>query len=111
MLLVDFLAALVTGLILTVIFWPRLRKSGLWANGAGWVEFLWFFLVVFLASWLGGIWAAPAGPPLRGSRLVPFLTAGFLFALLLAATAPMPCRTSRRRREKSRPSVNVPSSP
>ncbi|TAK08219.1 MAG: hypothetical protein EPO39_04860 [Candidatus Manganitrophaceae bacterium] len=89
MILVDFLVALVTGLILTVIFWPRLRKSGLWANGAGWAEFLWFFLVVFLASWLGGIWAAPAGPPLWGIYWVPFLMAGFLFALLLAATAPM----------------------
>ena len=89
MFLIDLFVALVVGLILTAVFWPRLRKSGLWSHGAGWAEFLWFFLLVFLASWLGGVWVSPVGPRFWGTYWVPFLMTGFLFALLLAATAPI----------------------
>jgi len=97
MFLVDLFVALIIGLILTVIFWPPLRMSGLWADLAGAAGFLWFFILVFLAAWLGGVWIAPVGPPLWGIYWFPFLMMGLLFALLLAATAPI--RLPHRRRE------------
>lgn len=97
MFLIDLLVALVIGLILTAIFWPRFRTSGPWSDWAGLAGFLWFFILVFLASWLGGVWIAPVGPRVWGISLFPFLMMGLLFALLLAATAPI--RLPHRRRE------------
>ena len=97
MFLIDLFVALVIGLILTLIFWPRFRTSGPWADWAGLAGFLWFFILVFLASWLGGVWISPVGPRLWGIYLFPFLMMGLLFALLLAATAPV--RPPHARRE------------
>jgi hypothetical protein len=47
-----------------------------------------FFLVIFLASWAGGVWLSPFGPRLWGGYWLPFLSAGLFVARLLAATAP-----------------------
>ncbi|MCG3112743.1 MAG: hypothetical protein MCM46_13085 [Candidatus Manganitrophus sp. SB1] len=97
MILIDLFVALIIGLILTLIFWPRFRASGSWSNWAGVAGFLWFFILVFLASWLGGVWITPAGPRVWGVSPFPFLLMGLLFALLLAATAPI--RPPRARRQ------------
>lgn len=90
MLLADFIVALVIGMILSAIFWPLFRPPDRrLAREAELGEFLWFFLLVFVASWLGGIWIAPVGPRVGGVYWVPFLSTGLLFAFLLAANAPM----------------------
>lgn len=90
MLWIDFFVALGIGLILSVIFWPLFRTPDrrlAWA--AELTEFFWFFLLVFVAAWLGGIWVVPVGPRAWGVNWLPFLATGLLFALLLAVNAPM----------------------
>jgi hypothetical protein len=81
MFFVELLFAFIIALFLTVIF-AGFRRSGPWAS-----LFI-FFLLVFLASWAGGLWMAPVGPRLWGAYWVPFLLVGLIFALLLAAMPP-----------------------
>jgi hypothetical protein len=83
----DLLFALVIGLILTGIFAFGFGRRGPWAS----VPI--FFLVVFLAAWVGGAWAAPVGPLLWGGYWLPFAFMGLLIALLLVAAAPAPKST------------------
>lgn len=52
---------------------------------AGWVAVSGFFFLVFLATWAGGLWAAPVGPPIYGRFVGAFILVGVLTALLLAA--------------------------
>jgi hypothetical protein len=78
----DLLFALVIGLLFTVIFAIGFGRRGPWSSIPV------FFLLVFLAAWVGGAWAAPIGPPLWGGYWLPFAFMGFLIALLLVAAAP-----------------------
>ena len=80
--LIEFLFAIVFGILLTLIFRSLFRRPGPWARG------IVFFLVVFLAAWVGGVWIAPFGPALFGSYWLPFLLAGLFMALILAAAMP-----------------------
>lgn len=83
----DLLFAFVFGLVLTGIFAVGFGRRGPWASIPV------FFLLVFLAAWVGGAWAAPVGPPLWGGYWVPFAFMGLLIALLLVAAAPAPQST------------------
>ncbi|WNM63282.1 hypothetical protein [Candidatus Nitrospira neomarina] len=83
----DVLFAFVIGLIFTAIFAFGFGRRGPWAS----VPI--FFLLVFLAAWVGGAWAAPAGPPLWGGYWLPFAFMGFLISLILVAAAPAPRST------------------
>ncbi len=58
------------------------------------------YLVLFLATWAGGIWLAPIGPPLWGVHVLSFLAGGVLIALVLAASSTP--RTPRTRDEELR---------
>jgi len=80
--LVYLLFALLVSVLLTAIFLFGLGRK------ESWRRFLTFFLPVFLAAWAGGLWVTPVGPSAWGVYWVPFLFAGLMFALLLAATAP-----------------------
>jgi len=82
MFLVYLLFALLVSVLLTAIFLLSLGRK---ESRQG---FLLFFLLVFLAAWAGGLWVTPVGPSVWGVYWVPFLFAGLMFALLLAATAP-----------------------
>jgi hypothetical protein len=84
MLMTEILFALLVAGILTAVFAGGFRRRGPWASG------IWFFVVVLLAAWVGGVWARPVGPPIWGLYWVPFLWIGLLFALLLAAASPTP---------------------
>jgi hypothetical protein len=75
----QVLCALATAAGLSAIFIAGFRKKGPWDN------LLLFFAVVFLASWAGGVWFSPLGPPIGGIYWLPFLSMGLIFALLLAA--------------------------
>lgn len=77
----HFLCALAIGLGLSAIFITGFRKRGPGNS------LLLFFAVVFLGSWVGGIWFSPLGPAWRGVYWLPFLIPGLIFALLLAAVA------------------------
>ena len=68
--------------LLTAAFFALFRTRGPWSS------LVFFFLVVFLASWAGGAWLSPFGPALWGTAFLPFLFVGLIFALLLAAAAP-----------------------
>jgi hypothetical protein len=82
MVFAHLMLALVMALVLSAIFALGFRRTGPWAS----VPL--FFLIIFLASWAGGIWLAPVGPPLWGTYWLPFLMVGLVFALLLAAIPP-----------------------
>ncbi len=77
----DLLVAFIIAIILAVIF------GGLGRYGP-WRGIVWFFLIVLLAAWVGGVWAQPIGPPVYGVYWLPFLWIGLLIALLLAAASP-----------------------
>ena len=59
-----------------------------------WDSMLWFFVVVALFAWSGGVWLVPFGPQWRGIGWFPIIFMGFLVSLLLLAASP---RSSRKR--------------
>lgn len=81
MFFVHFIFALLAAAILSAVFALGFRRSGPWSLTV-------FFIVLFLASWAGGIWFTPVGPVLWGTYWFPFLGVAFIFALLLIALAP-----------------------
>jgi hypothetical protein len=85
-LIAVFITALIVGLLVTAVFAAGFRRRGPWNS------IIWFFLVVFLAAWAGGLWMQPYGPTLWGLSWLPMLMLALLFGLLLAATTPPPRR-------------------
>ena len=82
---IDLIFALIITLLLVALFAAVFRIRGPWNS------LLWFFLVVLLVTWAGGVWLSPMGPAVGGTYFLPFLLAGFVVALLLAATTtPLP---------------------
>ena len=81
MLILEFFIALLIAFLLTIVF-SRINRVGPWSG------FLWFFLIVLLTSWAGGVWVEPYGPAVRGVYWVPYLFFGVMLALLLAAVMP-----------------------
>ena len=57
-----------------------------------------FFGLVFLATWAGGVWVVPGGPFLWGVSWLGFLLVGLITALVLAAA--LPPRRRRLREEE-----------
>ena len=79
MVIVDFIFALVIALLFVILFAIVFRYRGPWNS------MLWFFLIVLLATWAGGVWLTPVGPAVRGFHWMPFLMTGLIVSLLLAA--------------------------
>jgi hypothetical protein len=101
MLFMDFVFALIVALLLVVIFAVifDIRPPGFGVAA--------FFVIVFLASWAGGIWLTPPGPVNWGSYWLPFLLVGVMVALLMAAVRTPPPEESSielvdRRKRKAR---------
>lgn len=78
----EFIIAFSVALALSLIFVYGFRRKGPWTN------FYTFFLIIFLATWAGGLWITPIGPSIRGIFWLPFLLVGAVFSLLLAAATP-----------------------
>jgi hypothetical protein len=78
MVLLELFAALTVAFILSALFvlasWKRGLRRGLF----------WLFLILFLATWAGGVWIKPFGPVLWGIHWLPFLAVGAVVALILA---------------------------
>ena len=89
MFLTELLYALVIGGAIAWVWSLAFNTHGPWDS------FIWFFALIFLFSWGGGIWIAPFGPMGWGVAWLPFLVMGLFMALLLSAATP---RSSRRRR-------------
>jgi len=64
-----------------------------------WGSLLWFYLVVFLFAWSGGVWLTPFGPVWRGIGWLPIIFMAVMVSLLLTAASP---RTYRRRPPESK---------
>ena len=88
--------------ILEVIFAVciSLLLSGLFVlvtrNRSGKTGSLWLFLIIFLATWAGGIWLKPFGPSLWGIHWLGFLVAGLFVSIILVITTPNRAPKGRR---------------
>jgi hypothetical protein len=89
MFIVDLFVALIVGWIIVSIVSRAFGTKGPWGS------LLWFFLVVSLFAWAGGVWLVPFGPIFWGIGWLPIVFIGFLVSLLLTAASP---RTPRWRR-------------
>ena len=78
MFLLELFAALTVAFVLSALFALATRKQGL-RKGL----FL-LFLILFLATWAGGVWMKPFGPVLWGIHWLTFLLVGAVVALILA---------------------------
>lgn len=78
------------------VFWILLAYAG---EGRGWSAWP-MCLLFFLAILPGGLWWAPAGPPLVGVYWVPFLFVALFIAQFWAFSAPIPPRRMERRSEE-----------
>ncbi|MGA2090185.1 MAG: hypothetical protein ABSH12_01830 [Endomicrobiales bacterium] len=87
MFIADVITALACGFFIVWIV------SFVFGTRGPWNSFLWFFLVVSIFAWAGGIWLVPFGPLWRGTSWLPIMLMGILIALLLAAVSP---RNSRK---------------
>jgi hypothetical protein len=76
----DLLFVLFWALILTFIFAVGFRRQS-WGGGL-----VIFFLILFLATWAGGVWITPFGPLWWGVSWLPFIFVGIVIALLLTTT-------------------------
>ena len=47
-----------------------------------------FYVVIFLATWAGGLWIMPFGLAVAGVQWLPYLLIGLMVALLIAAVMP-----------------------
>jgi hypothetical protein len=75
----GIISAILIALLLTLIFSTTFRHKGPWGG------LLFFFLVIFLASWASQLWINPFGPVLFGVAWVPLIFVAVLIAVLLLA--------------------------
>jgi hypothetical protein len=84
MVLLELLTALTVAFVLSALFvlanWERGHRKGAF----------WLFLVLFLATWAGGVWIKPFGPALWGIHWLSFLFVGVVVALILAVAQARP---------------------
>jgi hypothetical protein len=91
----DVLFALVITFLLVWIF------SKLFDTRGPGDKLVWFFLLVFLFVWAGGLWITPIGPLWWGVSWVPALAVGLFVVLLLTAIAPEPSRHRKEARAQA----------
>ncbi|MBL7174896.1 MAG: hypothetical protein ISS66_03620 [Desulfobacteraceae bacterium] len=82
MIVLELLVAFIVALVLSGLFALTTRRRDQR------IGFPWFFLIVFLVTWAGGIGVKPFGPSLFGISWIPFVLVGFIFILILAASTP-----------------------
>jgi hypothetical protein len=89
MFIADLIVALAFGLFIVWIVSLAFGTRGPWDS------FLWFFIVVSIFAWAGGVWLVPFGPMWWGIGWLPIILMAFFVSLLLTAASP---RTRRWRR-------------
>jgi len=80
-----FFTDVITALIVATLIMVPLYLTG---RVGPWSGRIWFALVLFLFTWVGGVWGRPYGPVLWGVSWLPFVFFGLIFALLMAAAVP-----------------------
>ena len=81
--------ALIVALLVSVLFGYALRRR-IPRKG-----FFWFFLILLLATWAGGMWIGPFGPSFRGIFWLPFVLVAVVVGAFVAAIAPRRAPTGR----------------
>ena len=89
MFILDLIFALAFGWFLVWIVSIAFGTKGPWGS------FIWFFVVVSLFAWAGGISITPFGPTWGGIGWLPIISMGILASLILTAASP---RRPRRRK-------------
>ncbi len=82
MFIADLLAAIFLGVGLVFLLSMFFGTKGPWGS------LLWFFIVVSLFAWVGGVWLRPYGPIYWGVGWVPIVVIGCAIAILLTAVSP-----------------------
>jgi hypothetical protein len=91
-LIVAFFIALIISVILGgLLGWERPDRPGIGS------ALVFLFLILFLATWAGGVWITPFGPAAWGVFWLPFLVVGIIIAFLIVAL--VPTRRPRTRQE------------
>ena len=95
MIIKELLTALLIATIMVTAFLLLIRSSGTQYGK------LWLFLIVFVATWAGGVWIHPLGPPIGGVYWLTFALAGIIAVGLIGLftpqpTAPRPLRDARK---------------
>ena len=75
---ISFVIALALSIGFVLLIRNRRRRQGFW----------WLFLLIWMATWAGGVWLRPFGPTIGGFRWFQFLTAGLVFVGLIALFIP-----------------------
>ena len=82
MVIPEFSVAFIIALILTGLYMLLTRGAG---RRTG---LIWLFMIIFLATWAGGIWLQPFGPTVWGIHWLSFLLVGVVIFLLLVIVFP-----------------------
>ena len=101
MFITHLIYALFIGLGIAWLFGLALGTRGPWNS------FFWFFFVIFLFSWGGGVWLTPFGPTGWGVAWMPFLVMGVFITLLLSAATPRSARARRTADGKTPEATNL----
>ena len=81
MIVADLVVAFIYALVIVFV------SSRILGSKGPWNDFIWFFLVVFLFAWAGGVWIRPFGPQWYGVGWLAILLMGFVAALLIIASS------------------------
>ncbi|MDQ3191729.1 MAG: hypothetical protein M3Q58_09055 [Bacteroidota bacterium] len=77
MTIIEILIILFLALFVTAIFYYIFKSKG---QGS----ILFFFLIIFFASWAARFWIVPVGPVFLGLSWIPILIVGAIFAFILS---------------------------
>ena len=88
MIIIDLILALIIALILTSLLVPLGRFHSPRTGERGLIGFVFILFLLFVFTWAGGLWVAPFGPVIFGVTWMPFVLAGLILALILAAVLP-----------------------
>jgi hypothetical protein len=101
MFLTHLLLSFLVALFLSLLLIPFRRPRTVQAKTSKAVGVLFLFFILFLGTWAGGLWMMKFGSPWLGVYWVPFLVAGLLVALVVAATDRSSWRINERKHAES----------
>jgi hypothetical protein len=82
MVIPEFFVSFVIAVVLTGVYMLLTRGAG---RRTG---IVWLFLMIFLATWAGGVWLRPFGPTVWGIHWMVFLLVGLIIVLFLFILIP-----------------------
>jgi hypothetical protein len=82
MIIKELLTALLIATLVVIGFLLLVRRSGAKYGK------LWLFLIVFVATWAGGVWIHPLGPTIGGVYWLTFALAGIIAVGLIGLFTP-----------------------